>query len=400
MAKIIQACTEAHLFYKDSNPGNLLKGADMRMAQDPRYFCCIYATHLFRDDVPDMRARVETVAHAILHPPHSRVRCVQKEGRFCYDTSVTQDLLPRMVREVAEEVHAQPEEIMRIFADSKIPMVVLHSKRKLSFACHHLFFDGMAAARLMQRFFDEHEDIPHNRFNYVPVRSELRWLPSLRHFGTLTRRRGLTYSPRYQDGNPTSFYSKYDIQVLHRFKKSCNPAVSFIACIGAKVVMDVFASSPHDVDMLVVGIPYAFASPVRFNNYGVVIFKVNRPKAHTTYRQFTKHIHDMVQLRRGAFGASYLYNNVYCVESADDAAFQAPDILLSGGWIHRKKPLTMNNVPVDEIHPHNDSHTSPVNCSFLSCRDSVHMTWSLRCPEIRADRLKELATSMEGNEIA
>ena len=362
------------------NPHKKLLGEDARMhgCWEQNY---IPITLFFEKKIPDFDQLLKRTVEKWFSNNKSplRARVSKNAQKFYYDNQPSEILIKQFLYKVST---IDDQQIEKLAIDSKLAAILVHTNSAVCLCVNHQFLDGVAAFNILEDLFDNDHKFVIKNFKYVPLITELILLPSIPKYWNLNKR-FLTYSPSWQvvGSRAKTFTFQRDLSIFKQSKllseKKCNHRVAFASIIAAFQIVAVFKSSRSTY--LTVGLLVAFNSAKRFNNYGVISFKIARPSG--TFIDFVIKINKILIKKRKMAVATYVAGNVY------NTALELGtlDILLSGMPMTLKKKMTINNIRLKNTRQVLNYASCPLYCMYLSCDRYVNFTASVRCPDISMD---------------
>jgi hypothetical protein len=372
-----------------TNPRRRLLGEDARM-RDADFHCNYVVMRLrFAAPPPKFEARVRNWVRTELENPRSIMRTKRIGKRhYEYDERDVSTLVPLYCRRVTTDVILDDVALESMALENSAAMFIAYSDSTVVMVANHQFADGMCAMQLGGRLWDGdvgHAYIP--KFRYIPLVTEIAMLRGGIPFGL---RRGLRYvSWTIPNTRGATIYEKRALEDVKRVKRRCGTA--FNSVIASAVVRAIFDKVPT-CTRLSLGVIVAFANKRRFNNFGLIGVTVRRPVEGEDPDETTRRIDRSVARRKREAIATYVIGNVYNLNAI---SYGELDVLVSGFPIAMRPDgtlgdITVGGVPLDTFDFSQAYSSAPVYVGHLSTASDIHISMTLRCPDLSDDLLKSM----------
>ena len=299
-------------------------------------------------------------------------------------TSATCKRYSLYCRRVTTDVILDDVALESLALENSAALFIAYSDRAVAMVANHQFADGMCAMQLGGKLWDGdvgHAYIP--KFRYIPLVTETAMLRGGIPFGM---RRNLRYvSWTIPNTRGATIYEKRSLEDVKRVRR-CGTA--FNSVMASAVVRAIFRKVPT-CTRLTLGVIVAFANKRRFNNFGLICVTVRRPVEGEDPDETTRRIDHAVSRRKRQAITTYVIGNVYNLNSILRRSRRAE-------WMMAMRPdgtsgeIAVSGVPLDTFDFSQAHSSAPVYVGHLSTASHIHISMTLRCPDLSDDLLNTM----------
>ena len=364
------------------NPFNELLGEDGRMFDEEWDHNFVSICFNLETNVQGLRSKLTKCIRSDLVNPKSLLRVkVNPNKTYFYDDRSTSELIKKCIYQVDA---CNYDDTIAIAIQSGMAAVIVYDKKSFTFCGNHQVFDGVSSFNLIHGVFDN--GVAFNRFpiHYCPILTETYLLSTIHNYWKPLYRK-MNYGPHWRDGDPTFINRRHDISEYKTLKNSADN-LSFTSVVVSKQLDLIFNTISQS--SLIVGIVVAFENNTRFNNYGIIIFEMEKRSSNETLLDYAVKINEAISNKKHMALTSYVARNIHDL----DVKWGSIDILFSGIPITKgENEIAVNGTKVTSLNSYLKSTNMPIYCMYVGSVKFLHISYTLRSPDIDINRFEEVS---------
>ena len=354
-------------------------GQDMRILRD--YYKKYSSTYIISKYKFKNKINFESIIipklTKILNNKKNIIRIRINEDNITYSKMETNKLVNLSIQKVDE---INNEEILLNTINYGLQLKFFYSDDFVICCYNHVLFDGLSIMKMLNNFFDH--DISNMKIKtikYVPIKTELSVISSIPSLTKLILQKNHFNKNIHSIIPPTINFNK-DLNEIKNFKNRLSTdknKINFNSCIISMVCKSIFKAS--NKNKIQIGLIVGFNSKKRFNNYGFIIFSLNRNIIDKSNEEVCKIVDLNIKKNINMAYATYILTNIY---DKFNNINRNVDILFSGLTLNNP---SINNVQLDSVNIINPNPNIPMYCNYIGFDNTLSLNISINTPELNKE---------------